>query len=94
MNCENKKISTRQENEFNALKMKMNAQINEFTLKRKAEFEKLETKFANRLRDLAKLHQYQLNELHSASKVTVIKSDKFTDNNKNSKSLRFSPQSK
>jgi hypothetical protein len=40
LQCETKRIKTKQENEFNALKLKIESSINEFNLKRKAEANK------------------------------------------------------
>lgn len=41
----------------------------------------MEKKFKNRMKDLLNIHKNQINELHSAAKTTVIKSDKFAKTN-------------
>ena len=56
----------------------MEATLNEFKTKRKIEQEKIEQKFANRMKDLLNTHKTHTNELNSPSKVTLIKNDKFT----------------
>jgi hypothetical protein len=38
--CEIDRIRTRQDNEYNALVLKMNSELNEFNIKRKQEYEK------------------------------------------------------
>lgn len=68
------KLKTKQTNEYNNLKRKIETMINEFNAKRKFELDKIEAKFYIKEKMLKSQHINTLNELDGPAQSTLIKS--------------------